>query len=514
MAKSAIFTAVLCLTAVAAWADGATKEQLQNWHQWRGPDATGAAPLGDPPTKWDEQTNIKWKVEIPGKGNATPIIWGDRIFIQTAIKTEREAEAAKEDAADAGRANRPPMHLVAYTDADAAAAAPDAKPAAEAKPVADAKPSDPPAAAPGNAPAAGGPNAGPAGRGGRGGFGPPKPPTNVYQFVVMCLDRKTGKSLWQQTACEVVPHEGTHDTGSFASASPITDGKHVYCYFGSRGLYCYDLDGNLQWKKTDFGKAKIVAGFGEGSSPALHGDTLVINWDHEGPSYLTAIDARTGEEKWRVNKDKDDGHTTWATPLIVERNGIAQIVVNGKNRSRAYDLATGNVVWECGGQASNPIPSPFVVGDLTYCVTGFRGYAIYAIPLDSTGDITDTEKIAWHKTEGTPYVSSPLAMGGRLFYTKDRAGILTCVDAKTGDVIIDKKRLPEALKDIYSSPVGAAGRVYFLARSGDAAVLDATASEVQVLAENHLDDTFDASPAIVGKELYLRGEKNLYCIAE
>ena len=192
----------------------------------------------------------------------------------------------------------------------------------------------------------------------------------------------------------------------------------------------------------------------------------------------------------------------------------AQIVVNGKNRSRGYDLATGNVIWECGGQASNPIPSPFVVGDLTYCVTGFRGYAIYAIPLDSTGDITDTDKIAWHKTEGTPYVSSPLAMGGRLFYTKDRAGILTCVDAKTGDVIIDKKRLPEALKDIYASPVGAAGRVYFLARSGDAAVIDATASEVQVLAENHLDDTFDASPAIVGKELYLRGEKNLYCIAE
>jgi outer membrane protein assembly factor BamB len=274
------------------------------------------------------------------------------------------------------------------------------------------------------------------------------------------------------------------------------------------------MDGKPLWQKTDFGKAKIVFSFGEGTSPALYGDTLVINWDQEGPSYLTALDARTGEEKWRVNKDKEDYHTTWATPLVLERNGAVQIVVNGKNRSRGYELSTGKVLWECGGQMANPIPSPVAVGDLTYCVTGFRGYAIYAIPLDSTGDITDTDKIAWHHNEGTPYVSSPLAMGGRLFYTKDRAGILTVVDAKTGDVIIDKKRLPDSLRDIYASPVGAAGRVYFLARSGDAAVIDATADDVQVLAENHLDDTFDASPAIVGKELYLRGEHSLYCIAE
>jgi outer membrane protein assembly factor BamB len=420
--KVALLSVVVWLPAVAARAEDASQQQLENWHQWRGPEATGAAPLGNPPTKWDEQTNIKWKVEIPGKGNATPIIWGDRVFIQTAVKTDREIEPAKEDAADAGHANRSPMHLVAFADGDAvpATAAPDAKPAT------DAKPGDQPATAPGGQPPGQTPpTAGPGGRGpgGRGGFGPPKPPTSVYQFVVMCLDRKTGKTLWQQTACEVVPHEGTHETGSFASASPITDGKHVYCYFGSRGLYCYDMDGKLAWQKTDFGKAKIVATFGEGTSPALFGDTLVINWDQEGPCYLTALDARTGKEKWKVNKDKEDEHTTWSTPLVVERNGTTQIVVNGKNRSRGYDLATGKVIWECGGQMSNPIPSPFVVGDLTYCVTGFRGYAIYAIPLDSTGDITDTEKIAWHHNEATPYVSSPLAMGGRLFYTKDRSGI-------------------------------------------------------------------------------------------
>ena len=261
---------MICLTAVAAWADGAANQQLQNWHQWRGPEATGAAPLGDPPTKWDEQTNIKWKVEIPGKGNATPIIWGDRIFIMTAIKTDREAEAAEgrcrgcrpsESPADASGC----VHRCRCGGSRPRCKAGGGCETSQPTPSRAIRPRQPPAIASGRWTECGPRQAVVVEED----LAPPKPPTNVYQFVVMCLDRKTGKTLWQQTACEVVPHEGTHDTGSFASASPITDGKHVYCYFGSRGLYCYDMDGKLQWQKTDFGKAKIVAGFGEGSSPAL-----------------------------------------------------------------------------------------------------------------------------------------------------------------------------------------------------------------------------------------------------
>jgi outer membrane protein assembly factor BamB len=521
--QKAIFVVGSYILMAAACAEQPTSDQLQNWHQWRGPLATGEAPLSNPPTNWGEHTNVKWKVEIPGLGHATPIIWGDRIFILSAIKTDREVDAEKSAATENAPPLRVPARLAAFIDDGTASngAATDVK-SIDAR-LADqnsdaAKSANSPSAAadrkPTDQPPAGAPPHGSGGPGGGMGFGPPKPPTNVYQFVVLCLDRKTGKTLWQQTACEVVPHEGTHPTGSFASASPITDGKRVYCYFGSRGLYAYDLDGKPVWQKTDFGKAQIIFAFGEGSSPALCGDTLVVNWDEEGPSYVTAIDAGTGQTKWKIAKDKEDEHTTWATPLIVDRGGKPQVIINGKNRSRSYDLASGGVIWECGGQMSNPIPTPLVVDDLAYCVTGFRGYAIYAIPLDSTGDITDSDKIAWHRNEGTPYVSSPLALGGRLFYIKDRSGIMTAVDARSGDVIIDKKRLPDALKDIYASPVGAAGRVYFLARSGDAAVIDATASEIKVLAENHLDDTFDASPAIVGKELYLRGEHGLYCIAE
>jgi outer membrane protein assembly factor BamB len=488
LSRLVLLIAVIGIAQATARAEDAAKERLQNWHQWRGPNANGAAPAGDPPTKWDEQTHIKWKAPLPGAGDATPIIWGDKIFLLTAIKTDHEAEPSKSDAADNGPTNRAPIRLVAYADGstDSAPAPVDPKPSDKSAATPDVAPAQQP---PG--PSGPGGQAGPGARGSRGGrgMGGP-PPTNIYQFVVLCLDRKTGKTLWQQTACEELPHEAHHETGSYASASPITDGKHLFCSFGSRGIYCYDMDGNLEWR-TDLGKMKIKMSFGEGASPALCSDSLIVNWDHEAGSFITALDTQTGHEKWKTSRDES---TTWNTPLIVSYQGKPQIVVNGTKRSRGYDLETGNQLWECGGQMANPIPSSVSDGDMAYCLTGFRGYALYAIPLGSAGDITDTHKIAWHLDKGTPYVSSPLVMGDRLYYTKDRSGIMSCVDAKTGDLIIDQKRLPESLKDIYASPVGA--------------------SDIQVLAENHLDDTFNASPAIVGKELYLRGEKSLYCIAE
>lgn len=335
-----------------------------------------------------------------------------------------------------------------------------------------------------------------------------QPPTNFYQFVVLCLDRNTGETIWQKTATEIVPHEGHHPTGSYASSSPITDGKNLYVWFGSPGLFCYDLDGNLKWQR-DLGDFRTAFSFGEGASPALYGDTLVINCDHEGQSFITAIDANTGDPKWRV--DRDEG-TTWDTPLIVEYDGKAQIVVNASNRARGYDLETGAVLWECGGQASGPIASPVANDKLTFCMTGQRGFALYAIPLDSQGDITGTDKIAWHRDSGTPYVPSPLLYNGRLWFTKSRNAILSCVDAQSGEVLIDEKRLPD-MDSLYASPVGAAGRIYIPSREGTTAVVK-EGDELEILATNALDDTFDASPAVVGDELYLRGQNHLYCIAE
>jgi outer membrane protein assembly factor BamB len=350
------------------------------------------------------------------------------------------------------------------------------------------------------------------GRGGFGrggfGFGRAQPPTNFHQFVVLCLDRRTGRTLWQQIANEAVPHEGHHATGSFAAGSPVTDGRYVYASFGSYGTYCYDMDGNLRWQ-TDLGDMQTRNSFGEGSSPVLAGDTLVVNWDHEGDSNIFALDARTGDIKWQKPRDE---RTSWNTPLVAEYNGRTQVITNGTNRARSYDLATGELLWECGGQTDNPIPSPLRLGDLAICISGFRGYAAIAIPLDSTGDLTDTDQPAWRLNKGTPYVSSAALVGDRLYFTKDRSGIMSCVDARSGEVIIDQKRLP-GLDDIYASPVAAAGRVYFTGRNGNTVAVDAAADELRVVAENHLDETIDASPAIVGREMFLRGERSLYCVA-
>ena len=345
------------LVAGSCWADEYDSARAANWHQWRGPDATGTAPQGDPPTNWDEQTNIKWKVAIPGRGSASPIVWGDRIFILTAIKTDRQAEPAEDatvgvrddrfqfavtnaEAADSPRADRTVVRLAQLGDNE--------QPAAQEQPERRGR----------------GEGRGRGGRGGRGGgrggFGRGAPPTNFYQFVVLCLDRRTGQTIWQQIANESVPHEGHHQTGSFASGSPITDGRNVYALFGSYGVYCYDMNGNLQWSK-DLGDMQTRNGFGEGASPALDGDTLVVNWDHEGDSKIYALDARTGDVKWEKPRDE---RTTWNTPLVAEYNGRTQVITNGTNRSRSYDLATGELLWECGGQTDNPIPSPMRLDDL------------------------------------------------------------------------------------------------------------------------------------------------------
>lgn len=434
-----ILALVTFLWQANVWADEGAEHQ---WGQWRGPTGIGISPQGDPPTSWSEEQNVRWKVEIPGTGSSTPIVWGDRIFLLTVIKTDRVAE--------------------------------DAVPAAEQ---------------------------------------PQRPfgilfPTNYHQFVVLCLDRKTGKTLWQQVAAELVPHEGVHPDNDYASASPVTDGQHLYVSFGSNGVFCYDLDGNLQWKRN-VAQLKTRNSFGEGSSPALHGQTLVTVWDQEGPSFIEAMNAKTGETLWK--KDRDEV-TSWATPLIVERAGRTQVIVNATTRVRSYDLATGEVIWECGGQVTNVAPSPVANDKLVFCTSGYRGSALLALPFDQEGDLTDSDKIAWRHDRGTPYVPSPLLYDGRLYITQLNNGILTCLDADSGKVLFDRTRMP-GISSLYASPVGAAGRIYFTSRDGATLVIK-NADTLEVLAQNKLSDEFDASPAIVGQEMFLRGKKYLYCLGE
>jgi outer membrane protein assembly factor BamB len=249
-------------------------------------------------------------------------------------------------------------------------------------------------------------------------------------------------------------------------------------------------------------------GFGEGASPALHGDSLVVNWDHEGQSFIACLEASTGKQRWRAPRNEG---STWTTPLVVEHKGFVQVIVNATARTRSYDLATGDLIWECGGQVDNPIPTPVASNGVVYCMTGYQGYAAIAISLDAKGDVTDSDKVLWRYTASAPYVGSPLIDGNRLYFTKGDTAILTCLNAETGLPVYSAKRLGE-LGTIYASPVGAAGRIYVCGRSGSTAVI-ANSKQFKLLATNHLDDTFSASPVIDRNQLLLRGEDHLYAIA-
>jgi len=332
-------------------------------------------------------------------------------------------------------------------------------------------------------------------------------PANYYRFVVACFDRETGRIRWERTATEEVPHEGHHPTHGYASASPTTDGRFLYVSFGSRGVYCFDMEGNLQWKR-DLGDMVTRFGWGEGTSPVICDDCLVVNWDHEGDSSLFLLDAKSGETKWQVDRDEI---SSWSTPLVVDHKGFRQLIVNATRRVTSYDLATGSIVWECGGQTVNVIPSPVAMDGVVFCMSGFQGSALCAIPLDSVGDLTDSGRIAWQHGRGTPYVPSPLLYDNQLYFTKSNAAVLSCLNAQNGDVLMEETRLP-GVSSFYASPVGAAGRVYLVGRDGTALVLK-HGPKLEILATNALDDPIDASPAIVGRQIFLRGQSHLYCIA-
>ncbi len=324
------------------------------------------------------------------------------------------------------------------------------------------------------------------------------------------FDRATGKIAWERIAREAQPHEATHpDNGTWASSSAATDGQHVFAFFESFGLYAYDMNGTPVWQK-DLGDKQMRNEFGEGSTPALHGNYLVVVWDHQGTSFIVTLDKRTGAEVWRAERKEID---TWATPLVLEHDGRAQVVTNGMNRLRSYDLETGKVIWEAPGTTMNPIPSPVAADGMVFAMSGFRGNNLKAIHLaQARGDLTGTSAIAWTLDRDTPYVPSPLLYQGVLYFIKTNSGILSAFDAKSGTAHYQAQRL-EGLNEVFSSPVGAAGRVYITDRGGQTLVLRHGA-KYEVLAKNVLDDGFDGSAALVGNTIYMRGFRSLYAIGE
>lgn len=474
----------LALTFSAASAAAQSDEARRNWPQWRGPLVNGVAPEADPPLEWSETKNVKWKVKVPGFGTSTPIIWGDKVFILTAVKPAKPVQAPSTESsalvADQWLAERDRERLEGY---------------GSEKPVLLAQAPPPEGRPPGRRP-------------GGGGFGRSEKPTEVHQFTVLCYDRKTGKLIWQKKAREEVPHEGHHQDHGFASASPVTDGQIVLAYFGSRGLHCYDLDGNLKWTKG-FGDMDTKNDFGEGASPVLHGNTVIISWDDETDNdFIVALDKRTGKELWKTARSDD---TTWSTPLIVEHNKKFQVVVNSTRKVRSYDLETGKELWSCAGQTANAIPSPVADKDTVYVTSGFRGSALFAFALGHTGDLAGTEAVRWSYNRNTPYVPSPLLVDGQIYLVKGNEHIFSSFDAKTGKPYFEEERLA-GLNGIYASPVSAKDRVYVLGRNGVCAVLK-KGPKMEVLATNTLGDRTDASIALVGKELFIRGHQDLYCIA-
>ena len=410
------------------------------WPQWRGPLGSGVAPHGTPPVTWSEDKNIRWKIAIPGKGHSTPIVWGDRLFITTAIRYG-DALVPRHKHAHGAHDNMSGLHR--------------------------------------------------------------------QKFVVLAVNRRDGTILWQRTLRSERPHESTHETGSWASSSAVTDGEHLFASFGSRGLYCLDMNGELVWQ-TDVGDMQTLHGHGEGSSPALYGNTLIITWDHQGESFVMALDKRTGKQRWKTARDEV---TSWATPLVVENDGKPQVIIAATKRVRAYDLANGDVIWECGGLSGNVVASPVAADGFVYVTNSYETRAMLAIRLAAAqGDITGTDAVAWTRDRDTPYVPSPLLYGNMLYYLKHYQGFLTCVNAKTGKRLFGPQRL-SGIQNVYASLVGAADRIYVVSRNGATAVIRQSA-EFELLALNHLEDSFSASPAIVGNELYLRGERYLYCITE
>jgi outer membrane protein assembly factor BamB len=433
---------------------------LEQWPAWRGPLANGIAPRADPPVEWSETKGVKWKVEVPGRGTSTPVVWGDTIYLLTALSAGTSTNATT------------------TATGTAAAAATN----------------------------------GPSG-GGREGNSRAmvEQPTDPQRFVVLALDRATGKIRWERTARTELPHEGHHKDHGYASASPSTDGEVLIVPFGSRGLYAYDLAGRLLWQK-DYGRMRTRNSFGEASSPALEGDRVIVLKDHEGDDdFIVALDKRTGKELWRQARQEPTG---WTTPYVVAHGdgGRRQVIVNGTRRVQSYDFETGELLWQAGGQTTNAIPMVVAGHGLAFAASGLRGSALYAIKLDGRGELTGTDAIAWSLKKATPYVPSPLLYDDLLYFYAGNNAQLSIFEAKTGAPLVDAERL-EGMFGVYASPVAAAGRVYLVARDGGTWVLK-HGRTIEVLAKNRLDENFDASPSLAGRELYLRGRQHLYCLAQ
>ena len=444
---SPIDTTLVALLVTAAIAAGAVAAQTPastaaNWAQWRGPATTGVAP-GDAPTRWDDQTNLKWATPIPGRGFSSPIVWGDRVYVTTAVPTGVTGAAA----GATGRAS------FAGGGADA---------------------------------------------------------NLEHRFDVLALDRLTGRIVWQRTATVATPHEGYHrQYGSFASNTPVTDGSRVWASFGSRGLYCYDLNGTLVWKRDAGVQLQMHMQFGEGAPFLLHGDRLFHTYDHQGDSFMVALDKHTGKQVWRADRAEI---SNWSMPVVVEHDGRRQVVVSATRKTRAYDYDSGRLIWEVEGLGLNTIPAPIQMAVLVFVMSGFRNPNLMAVRLGHTGDLTGTSAVVWSTTRGTSYTPSPVLHDGMLYVLTD-SGMLSNFDALTGKPHYQQVRLPKPY-NFKASPVAAGGKLYLSTEEGDVVVVKLGPTFAVVATNTLTDQSFIATPAVAAGDIYLRSRTTLYRVSE
>ncbi len=468
-----------------------------DWPQFRGPGGLGLTEASKLPAEWSVDKNIRWKVAVPGTGWSSPVVWGNKVILTTAV-TENQTKPmpfnfgggrprGERGGGDRPAGNRPPR---------------EQPPADDANPAGEKEEGEPPA------------DKGPRRRGGGGGGFGGQAPDAVYRFEVYCFDRDTGAVLWQRLAAEQKPAIPTHSTNTYASETPVTDGERVYAYFGMTGLFCFDLDGNPIWSK-DLGAYPMFLGWGTGSSPVLAGGHLILQCDNDKSSFLVALDTKTGEEKWRVSREDKSG---WSTPCVWHNKVRTELVVAAPQRVVSYDPTDGTVLWELDGFKGRCSATPVGDDERVYLGTG-GGMAgsgpLVAVRAGAAGKFEiapgreQPEQIAWKLPRGGPPMASPLVYQGYLYILEERGGLLSCYNATDGTRAY-QQRVPGA-KGFTASPWANDGKIFCLDAGGQTFVLKA-GPEFEVLGENKLDEMCWATPAVADGTVFLRSTDHLWCI--
>jgi outer membrane protein assembly factor BamB len=413
-----------------------------DWPGWRGPTANGISPLKNVPSSWSADRNIAWKTPLEGRGLSSPVVWGDRIFLTADI----EGEAVE--------GVTPPKHRL------------------RGEPFRH----------------------------------PDSTGTNHKHILkVMSYDAKTGKQLWEHTAYDGTVYDEIHKFNSYASPTPVTDGKFIYAYFESQGLYKYDFDGKQIWKMS-LGPIS-TEGVGAGVSPVLFEDKIIILADQdEGEhSFMAAISTTDGKIAWKITRQ---AQVSWTVPVILDVNKQPQLIVSGTENLIAYDPRTGKEIWRTDGVGGNSVHTPVFGHGMVYVSTGYPTKNVLAVRLNPA---PGEERVAWTYKKGTGYIPNTILYGDYLYFMTD-AGLLTCVDAITGKVQYESKRFPTP-GHFAGAPVAFDGKLLITSQDGDTYVLKAGPVH-EILGTNSLGETVVASLAIAGDSIYIRSEKNLYRIRQ